>query len=147
MSVHGTWVCIANPSQAIRDEFPSVDWSKFPPVSSDSDVVPDLVSVHLQLISNDAKQNAFHTRSVMSAEAELIAEALPWIEECVLQADSAGNYHSTEAVFNNLDAHNYSTKGQHTRACTHVPRSLRPKLIPAPPRPPVPLSHRQGAGA
>ena len=39
-------------------------------------MIPDLISVHLQLVSNDAKQTAFHTRSVMSAEAELIKEEL-----------------------------------------------------------------------
>ena len=63
-----------------------------------------MLAEHWHVLSNDAKQTTFHTRSITEAEGTEFVKLHPWIPKACIQSDQASNYHSTEALISDVDA-------------------------------------------
>lgn len=103
ISCHGGMFIIRNPTLSERgeltEEFPEFFdaheeyWESFPP-PPDHDG-PAFVIEHYDVLSNDSKQNNFHTRAVMQATLDEFHRLHPWIttdRSGFIQSDQAVNY-------------------------------------------------------
>ena len=96
LSAHGSMFVYRNPTTEDRrkiSENNEVDWSEFP-------IPPDkgglsLIEEHVSAYCDDAKQDQFHTKSVMEATVKAFVTARPWLGKehtGYMQSDNATNY-------------------------------------------------------
>lgn len=87
-----------NPSAAQRREISAkhgaINWTLFGPASDEEDGTAFLEE-HFNVFSDDAKQNSYHTKSVIDASLATFLESRPWLRgarEGRFQSDNACNY-------------------------------------------------------
>lgn len=96
LSAHGSMFVYRNPTTEDRrkiSENNEVEWSEFP-------IPPDkgglsLIEEHVSAYCDDAKQDQFHTKSVMEATVKAFVTARPWLGKehtGYMQSDNATNY-------------------------------------------------------
>ena len=100
LSAHGSMFVYRNPSLAERAEIskesPDVDWKKFG-AASDEAGGKTYLEEHFNVYCDDAKQNSFHTKSVMEATIKAFVKRRPWLKtgrNAFVQSDNAANYRS-----------------------------------------------------
>lgn len=98
ISAHGGMFVYRNPSKVERAtisiEFPKIDWKAFGPASDEENGL-EFLEEHLHVYADDAKQNRFHTKSVLEASVSNFLRARPWLNEgrrAFVQSDNASNY-------------------------------------------------------
>lgn len=97
LSAHGSMFVYKNPTTKEREQISkehSVDWSSFP-TPSDQPGGLSFLEEHVSAYCDDAKQDQFHTKSVMSATIEAFINARPWLGKeraSFVQSDNAVNY-------------------------------------------------------
>ena len=101
LSAHGSMFVYRNPSSEKRREISgqydtsskSIDWSKFSPPPEEGGL--EFLEEHYDVYSNDAKQNNYHTKSVLDATIASFLEHRPWLaanRASFVQSDNASNY-------------------------------------------------------
>ena len=97
ISAHGMMFVYPNPTVAERAEIDrkhgKIDWEKFGPAPEDGGT--KLLEEHFNIFCDDAKQDAFHTKSEIDATFDVFLEGRPWLKvahRAVVQSDQAGNY-------------------------------------------------------
>ena len=98
LSAHGAMFVYRNPSIAERAILSlthiDIDWSLFGR-ASDEDGGLAYLEEHFNAYCDDAKQNNFHTKSVLDATLGVFLEARPWLRDARkgrMQSDNAPNY-------------------------------------------------------
>ena len=97
LSAHGSMFVYKNPTTKEREQISkehSVDWSSFP-TPSDQPGGLTFLEEHVSAYCDDAKQDQFHTKSVMSATITAFINARPWLGKeraSFAQSDNAVNY-------------------------------------------------------
>jgi len=96
LSNHGSFFVFRNPTPAIREKFPLIDWTQFPAASEDV-----FLQVNCFVATDDSSQSAYHMGGVMEVSYKELKKAFPWLEGIIPYSDQCGDYHSTGAtVFN-----------------------------------------------
>ena len=96
LSAHGSMFVYRNPNTDQRAEISKeygVDWSSFPPPPEKGGL--SFLEEHVAAYCDDAKQNQFHTKSVVEATVTAFVAARPWLGKDRLshgQSDGASNY-------------------------------------------------------
>ena len=98
LSAHGSMFVYKNPSTTeradISKKYPDVKWADFGPASDEEGGRANLEE-HFNAYCDDAKQNSFHTKSVMEATIKEFARGRPWLKigrNAFVQSDNAANY-------------------------------------------------------
>ena len=111
ISCHGAMVIFLNPCNDRRKQLEREHsvvskpgfWDGFPPPQEDGG--PRFVTEHIHLLSNDSKQDVFHTQSVLDATLQDFIKDRPWLNEkrgAYCQSDQAGNYRDPSTEFNQV---------------------------------------------
>ena len=97
ISAHGSMFVYKNPTSTEREEISlqhgGIDWSEFPAPPDGGG--PAYCEEHAAAYCDDAKQDQFHTKSVMEATVTSSVKARPWLgkRRCSFaQSDNASNY-------------------------------------------------------
>jgi hypothetical protein len=107
-----------NPTKKQRAEIDikhgPVDWEPFGAASDEGGV--EFKEEHFNVYCDDAKQNSFHTKSVMDASIAVFIEGRPWLNgarEARVQSDQAANYRdpTTEIDLTCVGTRLFSTEG------------------------------------
>jgi hypothetical protein len=107
-----------NPTKKQRAEIDikhgPVDWEPFGAASDEGGV--EFQEEHFNVYCDDAKQNSFHTKSVMDASIAVFVEGRPWLSgarEARVQSDQASNYRdpTTEIDLTCVGTRLFSTEG------------------------------------
>jgi hypothetical protein len=101
LSAHGSMFVYRNPTIAQRrwiDEmFVPIDWSLFGPASDEEGGLAYLEE-HFNVYCDDAKQNNYHTKSVLDASIATFLEGRPWLRgsrEARVKSSQVTNPHNT----------------------------------------------------
>jgi hypothetical protein len=101
LSAHWSMFVYRNPtleerrgiSQQYDTSSRTIDWSKFSAAPDDGGLT--FLEEHYDVYSNDAKQNNYHTKSVLDATIASFLRERPWLAEnrqSFVQSDNAANY-------------------------------------------------------
>ena len=142
ISAHGMMFVHKNPTKAERDiidnEVGKIDWELFGPASDQGGKA--MLEEHINMVSDDAKQNVFHTKSgtthlvhthicihthtyipesVTEATINVFLESRPWLHrtgrKSAMQSDNASNYRDQV-----LYIHTHTHRHMHTHTCSHT---------------------------
>jgi hypothetical protein len=120
LSAHGGMFVYRNPTKKQRTDIDAkhglgvVGWSLFGAASDDGGL--EFLEEHFNVYCDDAKQNNYHTKSVLDASIAVFVEGRPWLSGARLarmQSDQAPNYRdpTTEIDLTCIGTRLYSTEG------------------------------------